>query len=276
MLNAVVVSTANYELLSLPLDDYSGGFIVRNIEGLDPVKATLVSSSFAQVDGEYYQSSRRETRPIKITLELKPDYFTLNVADLRRQLYHFLMPKNQVTLRFYMSGRDPVEIEGRVESFESVLFSKTPTVDISIVCFNPDFKDQVPVTVTGQSSTTSAGAVPYLYNGSVDTGGIFRLFVSEALPQFTIYHTGADGLPHSFDFTAPLQGADMLEINSNVGEKAVTLVRGNNRTSLLYGMTPQSQWITIQPGANTIRLYIPGAINPHLFSLQYTARYGGL
>ena len=60
MLTRVEVRNDHGNLLNLSLQEILGGFIVEEIQGLDPVAATIVSSSFAQLDGEQYQSSRRE------------------------------------------------------------------------------------------------------------------------------------------------------------------------------------------------------------------------
>ena len=43
MITMIQAINAQGELLSLPLDDISNGFSVEDIDGLDPVKATIVS-----------------------------------------------------------------------------------------------------------------------------------------------------------------------------------------------------------------------------------------
>ena len=60
LLSEVTVVNSRGLQLNLPLSDISGGIVVRNIDGLDPTKATLVSSGFANQNGEQYHSSRRE------------------------------------------------------------------------------------------------------------------------------------------------------------------------------------------------------------------------
>jgi hypothetical protein len=103
MLTKVEVRASQGGFISLPLDDASSGYIVQSVEGLDPVKATLVSSSFAQQDGSKYQSSRRESRNIKLTLGLEPDWVNDTVRSLRSRLYSTFMPKNAVDMTFLMS-----------------------------------------------------------------------------------------------------------------------------------------------------------------------------
>ena len=73
LLKTLKVTNSRGFTLDLPLEDISGGFIVKGIEGLGPVKATLVSSSFANMDGEQYHSSRRKARNLIVKLGLDPD-----------------------------------------------------------------------------------------------------------------------------------------------------------------------------------------------------------
>ena len=126
ILDSFKVTNARGSVLNFPLDDPSQGFIVRNIEGLGPVKATLVSTSFANMDGGQYHSSRREPRNIVLTLGLEPDYAMMSVADLRKQLYQFFMPKSQSTLDFHLFDKfaenlleqtKELTIDARIESF---------------------------------------------------------------------------------------------------------------------------------------------------------------
>lgn len=273
MLTKLDVSTSQGNLISFQFDDDDSGFLVQNIDGLDPVKATLTSSSFAGVDGEQYQSARRETRNIKLTVGLEPNPLTDSVRDLRKQLYGYFMPKSEVTLTFYDDDGPTVSIVGRVESFESSLFSQEPVVDISLICYDPDFIDPVIVHLTG-NTTSSTSETVVEYDGTVDTGTIITLNVNRTLSDFSIYHQPPNDDLRQLDFSAPLVAGDVLVISSVVGDKGVTLTRGGVQSSLLYGMSPQSSWIEFMPGDNKIRIYAVGAGVP--YTLDYLNKYGGL
>ena len=156
MLNLVEVRNQTGSLLALGLEDISQGVYIKEIDGLDPVKAVLVSSSFANMDGEQYQSARREKRNIVIKLALDPDYAGATVRQLRRRLYNFFMPKTAVKLRFWAEGEPTVDIQGRVESFDSPQFTKEPSATISILCFEPDFYDPNPNVIFENSVSTTA------------------------------------------------------------------------------------------------------------------------
>lgn len=282
MLEIVEVRTKQGSLLSLPLEDISSGIVVKEIAGLDPVKATLVSSSFANQDGEQYHSSRREARNIKMTLEFDPDWATMSVREIRNRLYEFFMPKSEVGLRFrFAPGLTldsifddlVVDILGRVESFETPLFSKEPAVDISLLCFDPDFYDPNPVTVEGFSTSGSLEST-INYAGTVETGIVFKLFVDRTLSEFSIYHRPPDGTMRTIDFSNPLVAGDVVTISTIVGAKEVVRTRSGLDTPILYAITPQSHWLEFQSGENHIRVYAEGADIP--YTIEYTTKYGGL
>lgn len=276
MLTKVDVRTSQGSILSLPLQDISSGVIVEGIEGLDPVKATLVSSSFAQLDGAQYHSSRREARNIKLRLGFDPDYTTTDVRELRNSLYNFLMPKSLVDLIFYQElGLDILDltIAGRIESFTAPLFTEDPGVDVSIVCFDPDFYNPDPIELT-KMSTPGLSEDVVTYEGTVETGFVFRIRPDHDLSAFTIYQRPPDGTFRTLDFSSPLIAGDVLTISTMVGSKTVTRTRGGLDVPLLYALSPQSNWLELQPGDNFIRVYAEGTSVP--FDIEYTNKYGGL
>lgn len=273
MLTKVEAVTAQGETLSLPLQDVSGGYVVQDIDGLDPVKATIVSSSFAQLDGTQYQSSRRENRNIVLTLGFEPDFVTTTVAGLRSNLYRFFMPKSYVTLRFFIDDVHFVDISGRVESCGAPLFSKEPEVEVSILCFDPDFAAPDSVVLNGSTvADTTESLVEY--EGSVETGFVFKLLVDRALTGFSIDSRQAGGAFQSFEFAAILQAGDTVEISTVAGSKYARLTRAGVQSSILYGVSPASAWVNLFPGDNLLRVSAEGAPVP--FNITYTAKYGGL
>lgn len=276
MLVRVEVRTSQGTLLVLPLDDVSDGLALENIDGLDPVKATLVSSSFAGADGQQYHSSRRESRNLKFTIGLEADYVATSVRDLRKRLYSFFMPKTQVSLRFVMDDGLYVDIAGRIESFDTPLFSQQPAVDISLMCFDPDFIDPIQKQLLDQMSvaTDEEILIEYPIEGTVETGAVFTIRPNRPVGAFTFYHRPPDGTIRTLDFQVPLVAGDVLQISTVTGAKGVTLTRGNTISSALYGVSPQSNWLELQPGDNHLRLYLEGAPIP--FDLTYYTRYGGL
>lgn len=282
LLKALKVTNAKGSVLDLPLEVVSGGFFVKDISGLGPVKATLVSSSFASLDGEQYHSSKREARNIVVKLGLDPDHGLYSVYDLRAELYTFFMPKTRAKLSFHMFNKFSesiltqafdVEIFGRIESFEVDLFTKEPSVDLSIMCFEPRFVDPEPVIFEG-NSVTDLTETTLTYEGSEETGMIFEFEAHGAVPDLTVYHRPPDQSLKSLYFTEPMIAGDILTISTITGAKTVTLKRDGVEHGMLHRLSTQSNWLELMPGENVFRVYSEGTISP--YTIEYTNKYGGL
>lgn len=282
LLKKLSVTNRKGVLLDLPLEDVSAGFVIQEISGLGPVKATLVSSSFANMDGEQYHSSRREARNITIKLGLDPDYGLSSAYELRDRLYDFFMPKTQAKLNFNLFDRfsesiltqyKDLEIDARIESFEPAMFTKDPAVDLSLMCFDPDFVDPV-ATIFEGSTVSDLTETTLTYDGTVETGVLFTILPDRDLPEFTIYHRPPDETLRTVYFTTPLLAGDKLEISSILGSKYATLTRAGVESSVLWGLTPQSNWLELFTGDNVFRVYADGLPIP--YTIEYTRKYGGL
>lgn len=273
MLIKVEARTPQGTVLSMSPQEAQNGVILAEILGLDPVKAQLVSSPFANLDGAKYRSGRRETRNMIFKFELESDYRDYTIQEVRRRLYGTFMPKMPVTFTFYDSDGPTVSILGRVETLEAPMFTQEPAMNLSVICFAPDFVAVTPQTFTG---TTIQSTVDQqrTYDGSTPAGIEFWLRPNRALSSFSIYNRPPDGTLHQLDFAGVLQANDVLYINTKQGEKKVLLTRGGVETSLLYGLSPKSDWITLEPGINNYRVYATGAAIP--YTITYSDRYGGL
>jgi hypothetical protein len=283
-LKKVSAVNAAGDLLEFPLEDISAGFLVKGIDGLGPVKATLVSSSFATMDGEQYHSARRETRNIIIKLGLDPNYGEETVYDLRSRLYDFFMTKTEILLKFNLYDRfEPntlnrdlnLNIYGVVESCEPDIFARDPSVAVSIMCYDPEFVDPNLRTFNGQSVNDHSVISPLVYKGSVETGVRFQIFPDRTVPNFFI-HSQAPGQSEQIaHFMETIQGGDILEISSVSGNKHVTRIRGGVATSQLFALAPQSAWVEIFKGTNNLHVFAtPGSPVP--YTVEYYHRYGGL
>jgi len=274
MLERVEVRNVQGDLFKLVLSDSSSGFIVADIDGLGPVKATLVSSSFAGIDGKQYQSSQREARNIKFKLELDPDPAIETVRSLRNKLYDFFMPKARIAMQWFLEDGLVVEIPGVVETCDPDHFAQEPTMDISIMCFQPDFYELTSESIPGLLTTDTVETY-FDYLGTVETGVVITLTVDRDVDELTVYHRIPSGETQTLTFdNAPLIAGDVLTISTVQGDKGATLNRGGTISSVLYGISPQSKWIELKRGTNGIRIYATGAAIP--VDVQYVNRYGGL
>lgn len=273
MLSGIEVVNSQGTVLPMSLENPENGYIIKDIEGLDPVPAEIVSGSFANADGEQFQSSRRGKRNIIVKLDLRYDYAGLSIGELRAGLYGYFMPKMEVLLRFFDDVIGTVEIRGTVESFSAPLFAKEPEATISILCFNSDFLEPNPDIITGTTNSDYT-ETSFWYRGTVESGVTLRLFADRALTEVSLNHRTPDNVDSSLPFVGSILKNDQLIISTSPGQKGGILVRDFAERSVLYGISPFAHWITLKPGENYIRVHAEGAAIP--FTLEFTNRYGGL
>lgn len=273
MLTMVEIFNERGENLALPLETTSSGYLVKSIDGLDPVKANISSSPFGQLDGEVLQGTRRGSRNIVMELGLETDHVTNTVRELRTKLYDYLMPESLVRLRFYMDGVAFVDISGIVESLESPLFAQSPGAVASVLCHRPDFAAIEPKIFTGATVTGSTTA-QIVYEGTVETGTVLRLPINRAVSSLTIVNSPVNGDQQNFEVVAPLVAGDVLEISSVPSDKWIRLTRNGTTTSLLYAVPATSKWMRLNRGVNSIRVTTAGAAMP--YTITYTPKFGGL
>lgn len=281
MLTSVEVSNERAGSLVLSLVDPSNGFVIHGIEGLDPVKSTIVTSNFAQLDGVRYQSSRREARNLVFKLGLEPDYseLPLTVRELRAQLYNFLMPsKMSVNFAFNDDQLGIVNISGRVESFEAPLFAQDPEATISVICADPDFVRSEYTVLNGQSGVP----LSFDYEGSVDAGLLFDTILGAGggtslpvLNGFVLSLSNGDNATGVLDYVPDVPVTDTISVGTEVGDKYVRVTRAGETTSKLWGVSPFSDWLALGPGLNTFQM-LTGKTPNTQYTLRFRSRFGGL
>ena len=235
-------------------------YTVYNINGLTPPQATVSTSVNATMDGSSVNNVRVEKRNIVI-------YTTINgsVEAKRINLYKYFPVKRNVKLYFSNGTRDTV-IEGVVELIECNLFSNRQIAQISIICPKPYFKS-VDQLVTNFSDINKLFAFPFsipesgiefsaitsnirksiINVGDVPTGVIMELVANGTVVNPVIYDV-LKRTHMALNFT--MQPSDKIIINTNVGEKSVSLVRNGVSTNILGNMVHDSDWFTLESGDN--------------------------
>lgn len=277
-INKVEVTNVQGDFLSLVLDDVSNGYVTKEIEGLGPVKSNIVSSSFAGIDGQQYQSSSRDVRNVVFQLGFEPEYGTnQTIRSLRSQLYQYFMTGFEVSMDFYMTDGLMVNATGRVETCEPAIFTREPQMNISVICFDPDFID--PTLVELHNTFTTIDNTPKLIqvDGSVKTGLTSLSFTAaKAMSEFTIYHTTPSGNLRVMEISVPVVVGDVVNMCTIKGQKTITLTHLGVTKSILWAVSPQSDWVLLEPGAN--QFYLNGTTTgpSSAVLVDFNNRYGGL
>lgn len=273
MLTAVDATNGTGGTLHLTIFDPENGYLVREITGLDPVNATLTSSKLAQRDGAVFQNARRETRNVVIKLGLEPDYAASTVDSLRSGLYDYFMPKENISLGFYIDEVLSYTIQGQIETFENAMFSADPEVDISILCYEPDFSAPE-ATVLDVSTVDGTVETPIEYTGTSDCGLIFEMTLTADLDEgFALYNTPPANAYQGMIIDAALLAGDIVTVNTIPGQKAITLNRGGTQSSLLYALQEGAIWLFLHRGTNYFRAYAEEDMSA---TVTYTVLRGGI
>lgn len=247
---------------------------IRNIDGLDPVKATVSTSAFGSVDGAAYVGSRVDTRNIVLTLHPNPDYDEWTVESLRKLLYTYFMPKSLTRLVFYLEDISPVEIYGYVESFDVNQFARDPEWLVSIICPDPYFTGVNPVILTGLTTDGNAPPTAIDYDGDIETGFALDLDYVDGSPTGHIVIRKDDLWVWT---PAVVSSALRWSMNTQSGQKYIRNVNLSNGliTNLLPNMQPGSSWLTLTPGQNGMK-FTTDQGGHQLWRIIYYNRYGGL
>lgn len=145
MIHAFRITNYTGDSIRLQLDDpWESGFIVKNVEGLGPVKANIQITEMATNDGGISNSARLETRNIVFHLQFLE---SPTIEETRHLSYLYFPIKKKITI-VVETDRDECEIEGTVESNEPDIFSQEEGCTISVLCPDPYFhstKEQINV-----------------------------------------------------------------------------------------------------------------------------------
>ena len=249
---------------------------IRDIQGLDPVKAAVNTSPFGSVDGVAYLGSSVPSRNIVITLHPNPDWDNWTYEKLRRLVYSYFMPKLLTQLVFYSDDIPPVEIFGYVEDCNVNPFSKDPEIQVSIICPDPYFTALNATVVTGQSTRDNSNPVIVEYNGSIESGiNVEVTRVSDPAPTYISIQVG-DPSMQTFRVAASVDATKYFVMNSTAGQRYAQTVSLSTGviTNLLSKIVEGSTWPTLQPGANKFSIITDQGGQD--WQLTYFERYGGL
>lgn len=133
--NIKIINYKNEEVTIDINSSYSSGFNIRQIDGLGPVKANIVTTKNVTSDGDIYNSARADKRNIVLTLgfDIRTNLGLNMIEDVRHKSYQFFPLKSLVKINIETDKRT-LYTYGYVESNEPNIFSNDETAQISVIC----------------------------------------------------------------------------------------------------------------------------------------------
>lgn len=259
----------------LTLTGNETNYQIISITGLNPPNAQINMSTIAGMDGAKYNSSKLETRQIVINLKINGD-----VENNRQNLYKYFPTKEWCKFYFENANRN-VFIEGYAQTFEVDLFAQQQISQIVIDCPQPYFKDMetiiddiskviaafefpfafgstgatnpdVPIIVGSDDaipfSLIEANRITDIYNNSsAETGLIIEIDVYDNVNTIELRNTQTgETLTLDYSFIAE----DQITINTNKGEKSITLLRNGVSYNLFTALQTGSTFFQLAVGDN--------------------------
>lgn len=265
--------------LNLPLRGPSK-FPIIFVDGLTPVAAEFTSSPYANLPGEYLQSSRVGVRNIVLTLELKPDWRTgEDPEDLRKILRGFFTPGHSVEFEL-VTDKVTRHISGVVETFEAPMFVREPQVQISVLCHDPYFYESPGLGETTFVTSIGNGfPIAFSNTGDVDAGVRIGIAPNYQMESIAV-HVGPSypgmGVHPTFEVDTPVAPFQELVIDGRPFRKDVR----NATTGMqhLSNIVAGSVWPVFEPVNMAVIVTGDSAsANPtYTVSVTYSRRYASL
>lgn len=265
---------------------HNKNYIVTSVEGLNPPKAKINLSDVPGMNGALFNSAKAETRNLVLTvLPQSP------VEKNRLTLYRFAQVAQWCKI-YYSNGSVEVQIEGYVETVNGSLFSKTQSLQISIICPQPYFEGlrEIRNDISSLISTfefpfaIEAEGIEFSYIkhdilstvvnvGDVPTGVIIEITTRGEVVNPIIYNN-LTGKSIGLNFT--LANRDKIVIDTNSGSRSVKLISGNRETNIINLVRPNPEWFTLQPGENIFSY--DAEVGADLMSIvfRHRTKFGGV
>ena len=235
-------------------------YVITRVDGLNPPNANVNTAVTATFDGSTFKSSRVNERNIVIEIVLDD-----NVENSRLNLYKYFKSKSKCTL-YVQTGRRNVYTLGYVESFECDLFENRQKAQISLICPYPYFIDinadivnfsvnidcfEFPFAIEEEgipfSETIINSRKSIINSGDVDSGLVIKLHATSTVLNPKLYN---EDTGEYFILNVEMQEGDEIVINTNKGEKGVTMTVDGITSNIINSIAAGSTWFQIEPGDN--------------------------
>lgn len=282
-------------------DPGNSGFFIKDIQGLDPVKAIINNTETLGFDGVTFNSARSEGRSIFLVLQI--DDRAGDVETLRQKAYRFFPLKQRIRVDIVTDNRESY-VEARVESINAKIFSpkqhvvavlnaenaylKSPDKLITIFSgtenlFEFPFSNESltdPLINFGEIKLASEGNL--MYSGDAVTGVLVTAHMIGNVSGLSMFNvTRNQSMVIDSTKIALLTGSDFitgddLEVNTIRGQKSITLIRDGTRYNVLTALDTDSLWFTIEPGDNIFTYVAQSGQTNVQFRVEHQDLYMGV
>lgn len=276
MIYSLTVTNSIGESLTMELGrPWASGYAIKTIDGVGTPDMNVNTTPYGIGDGSVLGSIKAEYR--LITIVLYP-LAVPTVETTRQKLYRFFQIKKEILLTFNTENRI-VMISGYVQKIDPNIFDNPESISIEVKCVNPYFykmandqtnfygvepmfefpfsNESVTEPLIEFSMFTIDNRMTIDYKGEIDAG--IKITIECHSPPGDIIIYNVDTLEYIQIFSerieaasgAPIGPKDIIEINTESGEKYVRLLRNGVYYNVLGAMNRGMTWFKLKQGPNT-------------------------
>lgn len=233
----------------------STSYTARAIDGLGPTEVDVTLAQTSQGTG-IYVGRREQLREITVNAYLNPNYLVGESPEQLREDIYLLRPvKEDLSLDFVLvfNGVEVATTPVYVKRVEIAPFSKDTVLQIVLASTSGYLHALGPITLLNPAFDK---ANPVMVNeGSTSSGFKFTVEFTDIVNSFGFSMEQPSS--HLLLKKLPLDGAlflggDVLTIDTAIGSRSITFVRGGTTRSALAALTEDSTWLSLYPGENQL------------------------
>lgn len=304
MIKSVTITNHLGESIKLDLfNPEESGFIIKNIEGLGPVKANINFKELATNDGSIDNSARLSSRNIVMSLQFME---IPTIEETRLKSYKYFPIKRNIKFLIETDSRI-CETIGRVETNVPTIFSNAEGCQISILCSNPYFYS---AGENGTNQTIFYGTDPLFefpfsnesltedliefgsienrtegtiyYDGDAEIGITIQIHAVGEAEGLVIYNTKTREIMRINDdklkslMGSGIQAGDEITITTSRGEKGIYMLRSGITTNILNSLEKPIKWFQLSKGDNTFAYTASAGLTNLQFRIENKVIYEGV
>lgn len=304
MIKSVTITNHLDESIKLDLfNPEESGFIIKNIEGLGPVKANINFKELATNDGSIDNSARLSSRNIVMSLQFME---SPTIEETRLKSYKYFPVKRNIKFLIETDGRI-CETIGRVETNVPTIFSDAEGCQISILCPSPYFYS---AGEDGTNQTIFYGTEPLFefpfsnesltedliefgsienrtegtiyYDGDAEIGITIQIHAVGEAEGLVIYNTKTREIMRINDeklkslMGSGIQAGDEITITTSRGEKGIYILRRGVTTNILNSLEKPIKWFQLSKGDNTFAYTASAGLTNLQFRIENKVIYEGV
>lgn len=304
MIKSVTITNHLDESIKLDLfNPEESGFIIKNIEGLGPVKANINFKELATNDGSIDNSARLSSRNIVMSLQFME---SPTIEETRLKSYKYFPIKRNIKFLIETDNRI-CETIGRVETNVPTIFSNAEGCQISILCPNPYFYS---AGENGTNQTIFYGTDPLFefpfsnesltedliefgsienrtegtiyYDGDTEIGITIQIHAVGEAEGLVIYNTKTREIMRINDdklkslLGSGIQAGDEITITTSRGEKGIYMLRSGVTTNILNSLEKPIKWFQLSKGDNTFAYTASAGLTNLQFRIENKVIYEGV